>query len=326
VRDNLSIPTFIIVGAARSGTTTAYEYLKIHPDVFMSPIKETNYFAGICPNFCGPGDEVLNVPVKNFREIDGSYRSAHVAYVGSWSEYKSLFALARGVLAKGEVSPSYLYYPGTARRIHNAVPNCKIVAVLRNPIERAFSNYRALVASGRETKDFESALKLETKRLNSGWEHFWALKGLGMYHKQLKEYFDTFPESQIFVTFYDTLNANPIEFWKELCNFVGIRYLAGSENMHYHSSPARSTSKNIMSIYNRTSALMPRTLSSFVSKVGVAILTKPVVINPETRRMLYAYFAEDLASLCLLLPRDKGIIEKWLEGSGRRPSQVPQVD
>jgi len=100
-------PTFIIAGAARSGTTSLYHWLKQHPQVFMSPVKETNYFANLRPPFTGPGDERLATPLH--RKADGSFESRFAAIVASWQDYLTLFVGAETYAARGEVSPSYLY-------------------------------------------------------------------------------------------------------------------------------------------------------------------------------------------------------------------------
>ena len=111
-----NLPNFFIVGAAKSGTTSLAEYLKQHPEIFMSEFKEPHYF----------------LP-------EGAMASN---YYGTWDNYMSLFKDVRNEKAIGEASTGYLYYPESARMIINRIPDAKIIISLRNPVEMAFSLYQ----------------------------------------------------------------------------------------------------------------------------------------------------------------------------------------
>src|SRR5437867_4308222 len=119
------LPTFLVIGAARSGTTALYLYLRQHPNVFMSRDKETNFFAfeGEALDFRGPGAEFVNNSVVTL------------------NAYLRLFADAPENAAIGEASPLYLYSLHAAERIHARLPDVRLIAILRNPIEQAYSHY-----------------------------------------------------------------------------------------------------------------------------------------------------------------------------------------
>lgn len=213
-------PTFVIAGAARSGTTSLYDWLNQHPHVFMSPIKETNYFLQLREPFTGPGDEVIGAPLP--RDRQGRVRPKPVAHVATWEEYLSLFDGSDGYAAVGEASTYYLLSPTAARRIHTALPDCKIVIVLRNPVTRAVSAYRALVHWGRETRSFEEALALEDERLRIGWEWIWGLRAGGLYADQVERYLDAFPREQVGIWLFEDLADDAARIFSEITTFLGV--------------------------------------------------------------------------------------------------------
>src|SRR5579859_3390407 len=119
-----TFPNFFIIGAARSGTTSLEEYLCQHPDIFITTKKESHFFAAdrFPPTFKGPGDDRLNERVIRDEE-----------------SYGQLFADKQGTKAIGETSVFYLCYPHSAERIAQAVPDAKIIILLREPVARAYS-------------------------------------------------------------------------------------------------------------------------------------------------------------------------------------------
>ena len=120
----MTLPNFLIIGAAKSGTTALYRYLYDHPEIYMSERKELHYFSY-------PETSKLTKGPHTYKRLS----------VSTLAEYMTFFDGARDEIAIGEASPSYLYLPGTAERIYQLLPNVKIIAILRNPVERAFSAY-----------------------------------------------------------------------------------------------------------------------------------------------------------------------------------------
>src|SRR5580765_3646808 len=121
----MTLPNFLIIGAGKSGTTALYEYLKQHPQVYMSPVKEPRFFAfeGESVNFGGPWGERLNPEVMAFNSI---------------ASYSALFEDVEDETAIGEASPIYLWAAKAAARIHRRVPDARLIAILRDPVERAY--------------------------------------------------------------------------------------------------------------------------------------------------------------------------------------------
>jgi len=156
--DNIKLPNFLIVGAPKSGTTSLYYYLKEHPEIYMSKLKEPHFFSKECKNlpFRGPKDESL-----------GSTKYMNL----TWEDYQNLFKGAITYKAVGEASADYLYYfKCSIKNIKKYLGNPKIIIILRNPIERAFSAYLHMLRDGREYLSFREALHMEEERKKNNWD------------------------------------------------------------------------------------------------------------------------------------------------------------
>lgn len=317
--NNSLVPNFIVVGAARSGTTSVYHWLDAHPQVYMSPVKETNYFLGLDSSFAGPGDiQKIEVP----RSPSGEILEKHAAIVTSWEDYVTLFSDSSRCQARGEVSPSYLYYQKAAISIRETLPDCKILIILRNPIERAFSNYKALIKAGREYLDFESALKIGNYRINEGWEHFWDLRGLGLYYSQVKRYLDLFPKEQVGVWLYEDMRADPICFFAKLCNFIGVdnTFVPDASVRHNHGKVRLGIVKRFLLNYPAVSRcarlLIPDYIRKFFSSLDNSLGAESLTMKQETREDLLRYYYQDILRLHdLILDLD---VVQWIEEEERR--------
>jgi hypothetical protein len=143
--------------------------------------------------------------------------------VKSKEEYLELFRDAEKYSASGEVSPLYLYHTEAAKRIKAECPNAKLVAVLRNPADRAFSAWLHMKRDGKESLGFEDALKAEQERARSGRYHPGFLyRSLGFYGELLRSYRDEFPASQVMLVRYEEFNRDNAEVLKRLSTFLGV--------------------------------------------------------------------------------------------------------
>ncbi|RCX30352.1 sulfotransferase family protein [Thioalbus denitrificans] len=191
-------PNFILVGAAKSGTSSLYHYLRQHPEVFMSREKEPHFFAPA--KWCGH-------PVPDR------------------AEYERLFDGAGGCRAVGEASTGYLYYEDSPDRIHALVPGCRIVAVLRNPVDRAFSGWCHEVREGLETVSFEQALDEEEQkglRVIRGGDFSFNYIRQGFVAGNLARYIELFGRERVLILFYDDLERDPDAFMARLFRFLGV--------------------------------------------------------------------------------------------------------
>lgn len=295
------MPNFIIVGAAKSGTTSLYEYLCQHPDVYMSPLKETNYFAfdGRRPRFGGPDGAVFNRDSVYLLE-----------------DYERLFADRRAQTAIGEASPRYLFTAGTARRIANRIPEVRIVAILRNPVDRAFSAFSMRKRDGWEPCDsFEAALDEEPKRLREDWASGIYLQR-GFYAQQLQEYYREFPRERVRVYLYDDLVAEPRELLADLFGFLGVDdAFVPDLSLRYNVSGV-IRSPTLRFLWTRTHPiqalvrpLLPKAVRQTIARRFVGLEKERLHLSGETRRRLQALYQEEICRLQGLIERD---LSAWL--------------
>lgn len=217
-----ALPDFIVAGVARAGTTSLASWLAQHPELHLSPVKETNFFARPELGTAGPGDHWLNTPPEF--APDGTMCEAHFAGIETWEEYRRCFTPAKlGARRRGEVSVSYAFYPNAAARIAQANPDCKIVFVLRNPIARAFSNYALFRKLGFEILSLEDALNAEKQRIAAGYQFCWAYAGLSRYRQAIGRYLQHFPVAQIHVAkFEDLMEQQDEAAWRALLQFLDV--------------------------------------------------------------------------------------------------------
>jgi len=202
----MEIPNFLIIGAAKSGTTALYRYLKQHPEIYMPDRKEPHHFSftEITKNTNGPGDYVRTAITDD-------------------EQYMKLFDNVKSQKAIGEASPTYIYIPGTAQRIHSQLPNSKIIAILRHPADRAYSAYMHLVRDGYEKElDFEKALEKENERIEDNWGPIWHYKKAGLYFSQLIPYFKLFSNENILVIIYDDYKKDPKRVNQRIFKFLEV--------------------------------------------------------------------------------------------------------
>jgi Sulfotransferase family len=204
----MALPNLFVIGAPKCGTTSLHRYLDQHPQISMSAVKEPKFFLvdGVRPSFSGPGDD----------------RAAR-AYVVDRQKYEALFLYPQGPHTyAGEASPYYLWDSGAAARIFDLVPDARLVAVLREPTLRAYSNWADLREQGREKLDFASAMAAEDERRRLGWEPFWLYRELGLYGRQLSALFSIFPREQVKVLLAEDLAAAPDGPVAEVFAFLGL--------------------------------------------------------------------------------------------------------
>jgi sulfotransferase family protein len=300
----LTMPNFLLIGAAKAGTSAAYAYLRQHPEVFGSETKEPGFFAleGQVARFAGPGDRKFNR-----------------GCVTTLASYQALFSKVAGQRAVGEASTMYLYSPKAPARIRHYLPAIKLLAILRNPVDRAYSGYRYLVRDGLERlPSFEDALEAEDARVAANWQHLWYHKRLGFYYVQLQRYFDLFPRDQIAVYLYEEFQANPLALVQQMFAFLGadpsfapdvsLKYNVSGEpkSRLLHAALARpNAAKNLVK------GLLPATMRRRMRAKLMARNIQPTAprLAPETRRYLMSLYRDDILRLQSLIDRD---LSPWL--------------
>jgi hypothetical protein len=203
-READSLPDFLILGAPKAGTTAIYHALKLHPDVFMPKQKELRFFA-----FEG----------KKIDKKDPVNRKV----VTDIEAYKRHFSYAKDFQIRGEASPGYLSSEEAPVRIQRTVPKVRMIAILRNPIERAFSHFLFAIQQGYEPRNTEFLDALREPYIDyRGFSRLRPYATDSLYGKSLSRYFQIFDRDQIHVVDYKELKASPQSALHGIYHFLGL--------------------------------------------------------------------------------------------------------
>lgn len=205
----MTLPNFLIIGAAKGGTTSLYAYLRQHPKVFMSVPKEPTFFGneGTDGLFNGPHDE------------DRAYHSRVITNI---DDYSALFRNVTDQKAIGEASVYSLYLPKAPEQIKKYIPGAVTFAVLRNPADRAYSAYLHVVRQAREKLSFADSLQREPERIRQNWNPLWHFKAMGFYYEQVKRFYDTFGRNRVHVYLYEDFHKEPLRIIHEVLDILGL--------------------------------------------------------------------------------------------------------
>lgn len=298
------MPNFLVVGAAKSGTTSLYFYLDKHPDIYIPSVKECRFFSQMSANFKGPGDEILN---KNI--------------IKSLDEYRLLFSSVKNEKAIGDVSPDYLYfYEKSIEKIKQILGDVRIIIILRNPVERAYSQYLHLLRDERETLSFEDALSNEEIRKKANWEWFWSYKDVGFYYKQVKAYIENFSQVKIYLC--DDLKKDALLLIRDIYRFLEVddSFVPDDLNKRYNISGVPK-SRWLYEFLNRPNSLrtalkpfisiiLPKSKRQELKFLITEKNLKKTDMKTETREYLKGLYREDIIRLQELINRD---LSHWLK-------------
>lgn len=297
----MTLPNFLIVGAAKAGTTSLYNYLDQHPQVYMSPRKEPRYFA---PEYY---TTFYHHAIGNLYRENGLSRQ----------EYEALFDGVTDEIAIGEASTEYLFFEKSAERIKQTIPDAKILIVLRNPIERAFSAYCFHVRDGRETLSFEEALAQEPIRAEQHWQVGWLYKRGGFYYDQVNRYYKLFENHKIKIILWKDLNDDPQAVCAEIFDFLGVDPSFVPELSRANKSiRPRSQALNRYVFKNRS---LKKRIRSLLPAKMYAVLANPLKklfyaekdsIQPQLKAHLRKCYYDDVRKLERLISRD---LSHWIK-------------
>ena len=207
----MSLPDFLIIGSPKAGSTALHVALAQHPELFLSTPKEPKFF--LCDQ---------RKPDPHHQQGPGDAHSAQ-EWVWDRAAYEELFADAPTTSLRGESTPFYLWDKASHRRIRALIPQVKMIAVIRDPIDRAYSNWGHLWCDGLEPEsDFLTACSLEPARIDAGYAPFWRYLETGLYGDQLQHLFGVFPREQVFVLRYRQLIDNTAQVLDEITEFLGV--------------------------------------------------------------------------------------------------------
>jgi len=256
-------PNFLIVGAQKAGTTSLYYYLKEHPEICMSRKKEVHFFS-----------------------VEENFNKGN-----SW--YEKQFKHCAEKKAVGEASPLYLYLPYVPQRIYDYNPNMKLIFVLRNPVERAWSHYWHMRRMGRENRVFEQALQEEERRIQKNFScgRRYSYKDRGKYIEQINRFLKYFPREQMFFIISKELKNEPEKVLKDLYHFLGIEEKQIKNNKKIQAMESRRSKIQLISKILYNSFLGNFTI---LRKMNDKLNAKPVgeKMKPETREYLIDFFRD----------------------------------
>lgn len=310
------LPNFFIAGAPKAGTTSLYRYLDQHPQIYMSPIKEPNFFAAEIRE--------TNFDLQLRRETARDARGLQEFLAGSmlekrfggivaeWDDYLRLFAHAKNEPAVGEASVCYLWSPTAPERIAQKIPDAKILVMLRNPAERAFSQYLHGLGNGAIRWSFREHIRRNLAHHSEQICVHYPFLEFGLYSEQLGRYIEQFGRN-VWVGFHEDFRIRPLEVYRNICDFLGI----ASDFSPDMASRRMEAQVPILSslgwfkrsgVWRAAARVTPARLRPLIRRALIRRRgTTPM--DPADRQYLIDFYREDIGKLAGLLDRD---LAGWL--------------
>lgn len=288
----MTLPTFIVIGVAKGGTTSIYRYLDQHPDVFMCPDKGPNYFGYEDARNWQWHEEGEPPLLRHFK-------------VATLEEYEALFAGVTDEGAVGEVSPQYFRCPTAARRIHEVIPDVKLVASLRNPADRAFSGFLMRTRRGETVDEAHVELTAESSHVKEGF-----------YYARMKRFYDAFDREQIKIYLFDEFRKDPAEVVRDLLGFLDVDtgFVPDTTVKHNPANVPRSALLNRVlyqpRVIRAAKAVLPARLERTAKRLRQRNLSPAPSFPADLRAQLLDLYREDILRLEELVDRD---LSGWFE-------------
>lgn len=312
-----ALPNVICVGAEKCGSTALYDCLRAHPDIYMSPIKEPNFFS-------------TDVRVANFRAdyqrheaqkpetLDEYFAHSHLAdrwgaYLENPAHYLRLFADGASYCVRGEVSNSYLYSEEAPQNILDSIPGVRLIVMLREPVARAFSQYRAMVRDGRAAKD----TLIEEVRYDEGfadrrWGSCHGYIDHGLYAVQLERLLRVFPRERVKIILAEDFFAARDSVLAEVFAFLGLDPVVRLQTLPNRNLSAAPRNPGLIRLLARTGlksrafGLVPGPLREQVK--SLFFTGAKLTITSAEREFLEPFFAADVPRVEALLGRS---LDAW---------------
>lgn len=304
----MPLPNFLIFGVQKAGTSSIYDYLKQHPQVYMSPIKETDFLQ----RNWDWADQEKQRKINAERRARGRHEC-----IDSFEKYQRLFDGVTTEIAIGEASPNYLFHGETTiPQIKRYVPDVKLIAILRNPVERAYSDY--LMHVREETGGHT---------LSEQIVHFPDIPSFtirkGFYYQQLSLFFQSFDSAKIKIYLYDDLCTDPMGTMQDLYQFIGVdstfqvdvserkQVAQVPKNRWFNKllrtrNPIRETAATVLKFLPEESR---QNLRSALLSINSQDKKKVALLSDDDRQKLLEIYREDTTQLQTLIQRN---LSHWL--------------
>ncbi|MBX3010489.1 MAG: sulfotransferase [Caldilineaceae bacterium] len=299
----MAMPTFLVLGVAKAGTTSLYHYLQQHPQIYMSPQKEPHFFAygeAPFPAFTGPGSARAK-----------SLKAATLA------AYQALYADWQDELVAGEVSTTN-FMPRACLRIERYLPQARLILILRQPAERAYSQFLHMRRDGLEPlADFAQALTAEEKRIREQWLPALCYAQPSFYTPLLRQFLAAFPPEQLRIYLYEEWQTQPARVMREIFAFLGVDEQFVPDLQQRYNTAALPRSLILARLLRRANPLWqllhPRLPTALRQQMRQRVTTymqvKPPPLDPHLRAQLTTLYHDDIRELQTLLGRD---LTHWL--------------
>ena len=282
------LPNFIIIGAGKCATTSLYDQLDRHPQIYLCSQKETYFF--------------VPEPIRSKFQPWGA--------ITNFDDYANLFKNANEDNVIGEISTTYYRHPEAAKTIYQTLPKVKIIAILRDPANRAFSDYQMHFRKGNEKKDFSALISPENRFVKPGF-----------YYSELIPYFEVFPREQIKILLLSDLINNPTTFIENLFQFIEVNpkfTIDTSRKIREGGLPKNQALNLILTKPNPLRKLAASVLSLFIplslrQKLRSSLVKQniqPAKLSTEARQKLIEIYRHDILKLQELIDRD---LSAWLQ-------------
>jgi hypothetical protein len=294
----VTLPNFLVIGVHKGASTSLRAYLGAHPDVFVAPAWEPSYFAlQGQPRF---------LPDGSFARPDMERGGG----VFTLEDYEALFSGVTTESAIGEKSPAYLINPEAPHRIKELIPDVRLIAVLRNPVDRAFSHYQHQVRLGHEDLSFAEAVEAEfsKQRMPKGQVRHYVRTG--KYAKRVERYQSLFPPEQLRIYLLDDLVLDTRTAIKEMYAYIGV-------------DPSFEPNLSVRHNARPTGELGSGGSKTKLRHLGRSLVRRPPArppqppqptieptMEPQTRQELLDFYRDDIVRLQSLIDRD---LSAWLE-------------
>ena len=299
----MTLPNFLVIGAGRSGTTSLHHYLGQHPDIFLPSVKEPNYFS--LANETNPLNDRRDYWLLQNSVVESD-------------AYEALFDAASGETALGEVTPSYLHHPHAPQRITELIPDIKLIAILRNPVDRAYASYISRLGNGWETRtEFGDAIQEEERRIRENVPlGIYNNRNVGNYATHLNRYFDLFHRGQIRIYVFEEFICDSQTVLRDIFSFLGVDNEFRPDTSTRHNPSALIRNPVLRQLWRRSTSLRQWVRPFFSVRVRHSAFqwlhrhTYKPTFPAELRSELAEYYRPEIKELERLLDRDLSL---WSE-------------
>lgn len=282
------LPNFIIIGAGKCGTTSLHNYLNQHQNIYLCPQKETYFF--------------VPEPIRSKFKPWGA--------IANFDNYTNLFKDASQDSVIGEISTTYYRHPEAAKQIRQTLPKVKIIAILRDPANRAFSDYQMHFRKGNETRDFSAIISSENRFIKPGF-----------YYSELIPYFEVFPREQIKILLFTDLVKTPTSFIEDVFKFIEVDPTFRPDTSKKSRSgglPKNKTLNNLLTKPNLFRKIIASLLGIFIppyirQNIRSSLVKQNIQqtkLSPDVRQQLIEIYRDDILKLQELIERD---LSNWLK-------------